>query len=306
MASPMSDDATESDQTVSRTAFVKFRRYVMLHWLAFFGLTVGIAGLISSYFFYSQSIRVREPHFLVDSERVTILSADRVAAAPITVVADDGRQIISDLHLVRFFFWNEGREAIRRAHVLDPVRVTLTDSASTIVDLQLLHRSRDITGFGVEMDSSPPFRSVRLDFEILDYLDGATVQLIYQGAVATDISISGAIEGVQAIQVGAKSSPVTVVEAVAWVVGSLLVFVAAMILLGKSFDWVGRFGERLLGEQWKLIEKATKEIMVIVIVLMLSIFVGAFMYAAYDAFHDYTSSVGRVVPTEVRPSVPNN
>lgn len=170
-----------------------------INWLSLASLTLGFVGLASGYFLYRASLRDREPHFMVDPSTVTVLSADRRGIAPLWIMTLRGEQITSGVHVVRFYFWNDGRESIRSTNVLEPIRVTLTDSGASLIDAQMLHRSRDVTQLHLLRDSLNA-RAVTLVFDVRDHNDGGTGQLVYQGSSVTPLTVSGAIEGAASIE----------------------------------------------------------------------------------------------------------
>lgn len=151
-------------------------------------------------YFYLESRAEREPIFLVDSVRTHILSKERLSAAPIRVVKPDGSPVKSDLIAVRFYFWNDGKEPIKRQNILRPITVTLNDNKSEILDFKALHVSREISGFTLKRNSVLPTRSLLIDVDILEQHDGATGQVIYEGDPKAEFEITGIIEGVKHIQ----------------------------------------------------------------------------------------------------------
>src|SRR6267378_1799166 len=104
------------------------------------GLLFGVAGLLTAYYFAQQSRQERAPTFVIDPNRVEILSAGRAATAPIKVLRRDGVPIQGDIYAVRFYIWNAGKLAIRPENVLDTIRIGL-DSGSEILDYKSLKAS---------------------------------------------------------------------------------------------------------------------------------------------------------------------
>ena len=179
---------------------INLTRFTRKYWQFLVATAITLIGIYLSYFFYVESARSRQPIFLIEPNRTEILSSEQVNRAPIRVHKLDGSEIHSNLYALRFYFWNRGKESIRKSNVLEPLRVTSSDSTIDIVEARVLARSRDLTKFQIIQDASPPIRSFLLEFEILDTDDGATCQIIYQGNSRSEFNLSGSIEGVQSIQ----------------------------------------------------------------------------------------------------------
>lgn len=176
------------------------REFLKRNWLGILGLTVGIVGILVSIYFYNESKVERIPTFVLDPTRTRILSSQSVAETPITVLKKDGRQVKSDLTSVRFFFWNQGKQPIKREHILRNIYIILEDPRGEILDFRLLKTSRDITEFTLLPDTSDPKHRIKIDFSILENRDGATGQIIYEGNPTALFSVSGVIEGAKQIE----------------------------------------------------------------------------------------------------------
>src|SRR5438132_3491285 len=108
------------------------------------GIVIGvIPGLALSLYIYVQTREARDPVFVVDPNRVEIISHERVANSPITVLHDK-IPIQGDVYAVRFFFWNAGKRSIRPENVLEPIQITLGDSGSQILDFRSVKASRPV------------------------------------------------------------------------------------------------------------------------------------------------------------------
>ncbi len=167
--------------------------YLKQNWFVLL-LTVGFGvwGVYASLL----SHETRDPMFVVDPDRVEILSAARIANAPIKVTRRDNTPIRSDIYAVRFYLWNAGKRSIRPENVLETIRVAL-DSESEILDFKVLKVSRPITH--ARLVATPPGPGPHLlvvVFGILERQDGLTGQIIYQGRRDAALSVSGIIEGV--------------------------------------------------------------------------------------------------------------
>ncbi|SRR6266566_2394450 len=177
------------------------------------GLLVGAAGIALSIYFYQQSREERDPVFIVDPNRVEIVSAEHVATAPIKVLRRDNSPIRADVYAVRFFFWNAGRRSIRPENVLEPIRMTLGDTSSEILDFKTLKDSRSVARLQLTRVTTDP-RSLLVAFSILERDDGVAGQVIYQGRRDAPLRVSGTIEGA-AIRTTVAPSPLMAIVEVA-------------------------------------------------------------------------------------------
>lgn len=164
------------------------------------GLSVGIIGLGVSIYFYFQTNKYKAPVFVVDPVRTEILSKTRVSEAPIRIIKSDGNEITSDLTSIRFYFWNDGTESIKREHILEKIKLTLDDPNAEIIDYRTLKLSRAVTDFKLTPNSDNPARSLILSFAILEKNDGVTAQVIYEGKPDAKLIVGGYIEDVKSIR----------------------------------------------------------------------------------------------------------
>lgn len=168
-------------------------KFLRENWLGVGGLFVGVIGVAASIYTYSSSRRQREPYFITDPARTEILSRDRVGAAPIRVTRSDGQPITSDLTAVRFYFWNAGGEAIKDAHLLEPLVLRIEDPSARVLDYSLLRSSRPVCRFALQPGKTP--NTLNVSFRILEHNDGGTGQIIYEGSPSARLTLTGAIEG---------------------------------------------------------------------------------------------------------------
>src|SRR6266446_8029849 len=127
--------------------------------LSIFSALIGLTGLIASLYFYTRSRKIRNPMFVLDSSRIQILNSEQVASVPIRVLKKDGTEVSSDLTGVRFYFWNQGNNAIKSDHVLEPISINLDDPSAEIIDAKLLRLSRDITKLALAPAEDDPQRT---------------------------------------------------------------------------------------------------------------------------------------------------
>ncbi len=235
-----------------------------------------------SYIFFVESTKSREPIFLIDSNRAEILSSERLGKAPIRVLKLDGSEIHSNLYVLRFYFWNRGKESIRRANVLEPLRVVSTDSATEILQAKILGISRSLTKLKMVPVDSLRTKSFLLDFDILDTDDGATCQIIYQGTSGAVFNLSGAIEGVHSIQTN-LTAPVgsVVMEGVKFIFTGIVAAVG-IILFFALLSWISTIlEEQFLALLSRLFGKYGLKIGKVIVSLIGLAFLVLFIYTLF-------------------------
>ncbi len=216
--------------------------HVKAQWLGWLGLLVGVTGLGLAWYFYQASREVRDPVFIVYPSRFEIVSAGRIATAPIKVLRSDGTPISADVYAVYFFFWNAGRRSIRPENVLDTLQITLLDSASEILDFKPLITSRPITR--ITLTRGTGRRTLVVHFAILEQGDGLQGQIIYQGQSTAALRLSGTIEGAH-VRTTTITQPMWAL--IPEVVGALVLLFVAMGLWVLLVQFIF---EKMLGRLW--------------------------------------------------------
>lgn len=197
---------------------------------------IGVFGVIGTFvfgflgiYFYFQSVEKREPILVADPVRTEIVSSERTSEAPIRVLRSDSTEVEGDVTSVRYYFWNNGRKAIKPKHVLEPVQITIENESARIMDFKLIEVSRDVTGIDVSRSENNPDRSLIFSFEILEQDDGASIQIIYEGSPKASFLTSGIVEGAGEI----KNEPPSSLLWLGWGIFILICASIAFFMLGK-------------------------------------------------------------------------
>lgn len=162
--------------------------------------TLAVIGFALAYYFYDLGENKREPTFIVDPFRPLLVEANSIEGFPLKIVDLNGRTLNENVSMVRFYFWNEGGEAIKKAHVLQPLRVEFTATESQIIDFRILSNTRsEITGLELKRIEGSN-NNLALEFEILEEGDGFSAQVIYVGDEYAPVKLLGAIEGVRKVR----------------------------------------------------------------------------------------------------------
>ena len=155
---------------------------------------VSIIGIVSSFYFYFESIKEMVPTFIVDPIKPTLIDTELLKDKPIKIFDPSGKEIFERVTVITFYFFNQGDQSIRREDILEPLKLKIT-KGTKILDYRILKTSRPVTelAFG-RYDSIKG--SIGFDFRILELNDGFTGQLICSSNADVNIEIEGIIEGV--------------------------------------------------------------------------------------------------------------
>lgn len=157
-----------------------------------FGVALGIIGIVISFYLYEISKRERLPTFIVEPIRTEIVNTKKLIKG-IRILRNDSIEIKSDLTSIRFYFYNQGKESIKKENILSQITIK-TDPSTKIIYSNLLKVSRTINQVQLKQIDS---NKLNLEFNILEYNDGFTGELFVEGNSNTEINLEGEIEGVR-------------------------------------------------------------------------------------------------------------
>lgn len=216
------------------------------------GWAVSLIGLFSSFYFYFESIKEKTPTFIVDPIKTTLIDTDLLKDKPINILDASGKEILGNVTVITFYFFNQGDQSIKKEDILDPLKLKITNGAK-ILDYRILKISRPVTElvFG-RYDSIQG--SIEFDFRILELDDGFTGQLICSSNADVNVEIEGVIEGVKEFSNTYKSRNNLMIEIVP---GALMLALFVLIQLVTLY-WVNvKGGGKGNGEQKTLLERLT-------------------------------------------------
>lgn len=151
---------------------------------------VGIVGL--AWGFYSTWVSQANPELtaLVSPTRGIVV---KQGAASRLDVQFDGRPITTDVTVAQIAFWNAGRGPVRSADVLAQAAIR-TDPPVPILEAQVRYRTRDVTGFQIDLAEIQEGR-LGLSWTVLESKDGAIMQLLYSGGPDVKLIVEGVVIG---------------------------------------------------------------------------------------------------------------
>jgi hypothetical protein len=156
-------------------------------------LLVGILGIMSSYYFYTISIKVKEP-VIVEKSNTQIFSSDFSDTNRFALIDEStGLKVTSSVFFQEVTVWNKGKEIIRKSDVLSPINISYTNDVK-IIDVSIVASTRpDIVRASYHKNKN----SLDLNFNIMEQNDGFNVQVLYTSKEKGIANISGDIAGVE-------------------------------------------------------------------------------------------------------------
>jgi hypothetical protein len=159
-------------------------------WVTVLGvLASGLFSWLVSRYFYRRSDKRRIPTFVIKPGR-TPLSQAGLRQVESLAVLHEGRQVgAQGITEAQVYFWNSGTLPILKDEILEPFTLSLPVS---ILHYSVLKSSREVVGFQVSASDDVPPRSLAFHFSVLEPGDGATIRVIYDGPLRTQIEFTGA------------------------------------------------------------------------------------------------------------------
>jgi hypothetical protein len=158
------------------------------------GILIGV--LVAAYTYY-RSVKERIPAYVVPWR--TRIVDKRLVSAPSLQLLYDGQPITGqDITSATVYFWNGGREPIRKADVMREYAFYLGEDGK-LLHANILKATRTECGISVVLPV-PATNRVALNFDVLEYGDGVGVQLIFSGDPDTPIDMAGVCVGAEKIR----------------------------------------------------------------------------------------------------------
>jgi hypothetical protein len=200
----------------------------MKKFLEYSGYIIGFVGFALSIYFYEISKKEKDPTFVVEPVRTEIINSSKLQNSPIRVIKSDSQEIKRDLTSIRFYFWNKGKEAIKKENILSDI-IIQTEPSTKIIHNRILKQARDISHISLnQIDSN----KLKLDFKILENEDGFTGEILLEGNPNSKIAIRGAVEGVKSF----SNFPTSFYKVIS---KTLLYFILGVIALGFTILTTG-------------------------------------------------------------------
>ena len=158
------------------------------------GIIIGVILFIMSVIIFSASRDSRAPFFAIDNNRNQLLDPKNVnLTSGIKIFKNDSVEILSTVNSLRFYFWNNGKLSIKPENIIQDIEFSFKDTTVEIIDYKILKKSREVINFRINQLNN--YKLGLKDFNIFDFQDGFSCQLIYEGGIKSEFNISGTIEG---------------------------------------------------------------------------------------------------------------
>jgi hypothetical protein len=159
------------------------------------GTAASIVGVFLAIYFYIGSRSYPELVYLVNPVHTIVV---KQGTASRLGVIFDGQPITQDVTASQVALWNRGRQAIRRAAILQAVTIT-TEPSVPILEATVRRTSRNVVSFDLDRTGLAK-GEVSVSWNILEEGDGGVLQLVYAGDVGTQIVCRGIIEGQRGVR----------------------------------------------------------------------------------------------------------
>ena len=198
--------STDESQGVWR----KFQRE-MRSPAAFIGTTLGIIGIVLSFYFYYASLPDKNLYFFASSPTEIINKA--VPSRMISVSRTDGHPIKGNVYVEKIFLW-AGRDLQTRADdIREPIKISIDNGA--IIDASIIMASHsDISRYGFVRKTSSTCNNgektesrllehdlnyVPLYWCVFDAKMGAAISIVYDSEKPGLVSVNGYVSGIKYI-----------------------------------------------------------------------------------------------------------
>jgi hypothetical protein len=173
----------------------RFYAFFSNPWVGIAGTAASIIGVPLAVYFYLQSVSYPDLVYLVNPVRTVVVKQGTASRLGVTF---DGRPLTQDVTASQVAIWNRGRQAIRRAAILQAVTIA-TEPKAAILEATIRKTTRDVVGFDLDRTRLAD-GEVSVAWNILEDGDGGVVQLVYASGVDTQIRCRGVIEGQRAVR----------------------------------------------------------------------------------------------------------
>jgi len=187
----------------SRTFLARLRAFISSPLLNGLGM---LFGLVVGFYFWQDGKSEPNLYGLSDTHGALQIVA---AVTNSLEVRFDGKPVQGNVVAQQIKVWNRGKKPIKPSDILEPIAIEIEPKVR-ILDVQVKDQARPVISFeaGLKETSSPNMVGVTmvggasdsrqligLNWKILEQSDGATIQVIYEGARDVQFKFVGAIEG---------------------------------------------------------------------------------------------------------------
>lgn len=166
--------------------------FVAHPFVPFIGFVTGVAGLPCAFYFYFRGKKERRPFLASESVGLVDGVSDKF---PLELTYDGVR--VNRVTVTRLYFWNHGRESIRRSDLIEAAPVgAVFPQGCRILTAQTIAVTDSACGFAEpRIVMTEAGSKVLFDFDHLNASDGAAVQVVHDGGVCLNPEPCGKVIG---------------------------------------------------------------------------------------------------------------
>ncbi len=159
--------------------------------------------IVFGYYFLYVGDKEREPTFYVDPIRTVIIDQTNAGDAPLRLLKPNSDTIQADVSSVYFYFFNQGKETIKRENVYSPLKIRVKNAE--ILYFKVIKTARELSGVTLSKDTLD--NSLVIDFRALEKDDGFVCQVIFEGDKNAEVTVEGGVDRVKYFRNELESIP---------------------------------------------------------------------------------------------------
>lgn len=149
----------------------------------------GIGGILATIYFSVKYSEKKKPVYCYTTEQKIRKKLDPRNSINSGIEVRYKGKVVDEVSVTTIWFWNAGKKPIRKEDIPASSKITISieenEKKVDILDASCRKTSRSEIQFNLEKQN--------LNFEFLDYLDGATLEIIHTGSLYAEVKISGVV-----------------------------------------------------------------------------------------------------------------
>lgn len=242
--------------------------------VSFISLCLAVLGIAMSVYFYFKSRRRKIPVYRSRTTRIIRSSVNKIDSLEVLY----NKKRLNALTITKVAFWNAGKETISSTDIslYDKLRLEIGEGFE-FLSCDVVTQTKIANNFRCSIEEDK--KTILIEFDYLDYDEGAVLKIRHTGSTNADIVINGSIKGVSAIQIKGgfnkhKNIHIIVSQRIMnlfrWFVGIIsifMVFWGCAMLFESNSTWI-EIVESINGDRWIQYLAASSSIVVGVIYML--------------------------------------
>jgi hypothetical protein len=154
-------------------------------------LLFGLIGIILAVIFYYKSRKIKRPVYTLSSFNLFNSELKKIENLEVKYLG----KTIKNLTATKFIFWNAGKGTIDRNDIPEMSRLSIKTKGDVILYGAEVIYATDNTN-QVQLLRKEHGNEIIIDFEYLDYYQGAIIKILHSGDSSVDLEILGKVKGV--------------------------------------------------------------------------------------------------------------